>query len=89
MLDEASEVGYTFEITNLIGKEVYTMKGIRVGKVTDIVLDFDKNQIHGLFIMDSNDKLVKNGDPISIPYNYVKSIGDIVILKSFPDLMHI
>ncbi|KAA8923224.1 MAG: photosystem reaction center subunit H [Thermoplasma sp.] len=78
-----------FEVTTLIGKDVYTIKGIWVGRVDDIVLDFDKNQIHGIFITNTNEKLVKNGDSVSIPYGYVKSIGDIIILKSFPDLMHI
>ncbi|BAB60253.1 hypothetical protein [Thermoplasma volcanium GSS1] len=78
-----------YTIENLRGKYVYTNKGIFVGQVSDVILDFDNNVVHGLFIAKTNEKLVKDGDPISIPYNYVRSIGDIIILKSFPDLMHI
>jgi len=89
MVDVVIEAEKEFDVTSLIGKDVYTIKGIKVGRVNDIVLDFDKNQIHGIFIMNTNDKLVKNGDPISIPFSCVKAIGDIIILKSFPDLMHI
>ncbi len=72
--------------TDLKNLPVYTNRGDLLGKVDDVIIDFDKDTIHGIFLSKTNGKLVKNGEPMSIPLNYIKAIGDIIILKAFPDL---
>ncbi|MGC8608680.1 MAG: PRC-barrel domain-containing protein [Thermoplasmata archaeon] len=65
---------------------VYTNRGEFLGKVDDVIIDFDKNVIHGVFLSKTSEKLVKNGEPMSIPLNYIKAMGDAIILKAFPNL---
>ncbi len=72
--------------TDLKNLSVYTNRGDLLGKVDDVIIDFDKDAIHGIFLSKTNEKLVKNGEPMSIPLNYIKAIGDAIILKAFPDL---
>ncbi len=72
--------------TDLKNLSVYTNRGDLLGKVDDVIIDFDKDTIHGIFLSKTNEKLVKNGEPMSIPLNYIKAIGDAIILKAFPDL---
>lgn len=75
MLEEASE---------LIGLQVYTNKGIYLGTVNNLVVDLDESKVQGLFISETNPLLVENSKPVNVPYRWVGSVGDIVILKYFP-----
>lgn len=77
------------EVTELLGTEVYSDKGILVGKITDVILDMERQYIHGLFIDKSNPGLVEGGASISIPYRWIKAIGEIILLKKFPEFVKI
>ncbi|MHB8396584.1 MAG: PRC-barrel domain-containing protein [Thermoplasmataceae archaeon] len=77
------------QASNLIGLSVYTSNGIGVGKVTDLILDFDRTSIYGLYIEHTNPDLVENGVAISVPYRIVKSIGEIVLLRVFPPFVKV
>ncbi|MCL4327502.1 MAG: PRC-barrel domain-containing protein [Candidatus Thermoplasmatota archaeon] len=69
----------------IIDLPVYTDKGILVGNVYDIILDSELKSISGILIKDTNTMLVEDGMPVSIPYRWVKSVGDAVLLHIFPD----
>lgn len=75
MLEEASE---------LIGLQVYTNKGIYLGTVNNLVVELDESKIQGLFINETNPLLVENSKAVNVPYRWVGSVGDIVLLKYFP-----
>jgi sporulation protein YlmC with PRC-barrel domain len=70
---------------DIIELPVYTDKGILVGNVYDIILDSDSKSISGILIKETNRELVEDGVAVSIPYRWVKSIGDAVLLHIFPD----
>jgi sporulation protein YlmC with PRC-barrel domain len=75
MLQEASE---------LIGLQVYTSAGVFLGNVANLVVDVDENKVQGLFITSTNPLLVEGSKSVNVPYRWINSIGDIVILKYFP-----
>jgi sporulation protein YlmC with PRC-barrel domain len=75
MLEEASE---------LIGLQVYTSQGIYLGNVSNLVVEVDENKIQGLFVSNTNPLLVEGSKAVNVPYRWISSVGDIVILKYFP-----
>ena len=72
------------EISELIGLQVYTDKGIFLGNVNNLIVDIDNCQVEGLFIGDTNPLLVEGSKPVSVPYRWIQSVGDIIILRYFP-----
>lgn len=77
------------EVTELLGNDVYSDKGILVGTITDVILDMERQFIHGLYVERSNPSLVEGGASISIPYRWIKAIGEIILLKKFPEFVKI
>jgi len=73
------------ELDNIKGLEVYTPDGIFVGKIDDVVLDVSNKRIEGLFIDSASPVLVDKNVSIKIPFGWLQSIGDIIILKAFPE----
>lgn len=72
-------------ISNIKGLEVYTPGGIFVGVVDEVVIDLSTMKASGLYIDKASPVLVDNNISISIPFSWVRGIGDIVVLKFFPD----
>lgn len=72
------------EINNVIGLEVYTPEGIFLGQVDRVILDIPNRKVDGLFMETASPVLVDEGVSINIPYSWVQSVGDIIILKHFP-----
>ncbi len=75
MLEEASE---------LIGLQVYTSQGLFLGNVANLVVEVDESKVQGLFVTNTNPTLVEGSKSVNVPYRWISSIGDIVILKYFP-----
>ncbi len=70
------------DITSLLGLEVYTQKGIFVGKVDDAVLDPENGIISGLALSSVNKELFdQKGKGIVVPYRWITAVGDIVIMR--------
>jgi sporulation protein YlmC with PRC-barrel domain len=70
------------DITSLLDLEVYTQKGIFVGRVNDAVLDPDRSVVSGLALGDVNRDIFEfKGRGIVIPYRWVTAVGDIVIIR--------
>jgi sporulation protein YlmC with PRC-barrel domain len=72
------------EISELVGLQVYTHDGIFLGSVNNLVVDIDDSQVEGIFIGDTNPLLVEGSRAVSVPYRWIQSVGDIVILRYFP-----
>jgi sporulation protein YlmC with PRC-barrel domain len=71
------------EITSLLGLEVYTQKGVFVGKVDDAVLNPDQGVISGLALGSVNKNLFdQKGKGVVIPYRWITAVGDIILMKN-------
>lgn len=72
------------EISDLIGMEVYTDKAIALGNVDDLIIETDNQKIEGLFVSNPNPLLVEHSRPVSVPFRWISSVGDVIVLKYFP-----
>ncbi len=72
------------DVLDLIGMEVYTDNGILVGSVKDIIIDTDAYKVESIYIERPNPLLIEGGVNIAIPYRWVSSVGDIIVLRFFP-----
>lgn len=71
-------------LTNILGLQVYTDKGVYVGIISNIVLDLNSKSADGVFLTETNPNVVEDSVDITIPFRWIQSIGDIVMLKHFP-----
>lgn len=74
----------TEQITSLVGREVYSKSGVFVGEVEDIRLDLDAEAVTGLALTEVNRTLFEEVDGaagVIIPYRWVTSVGDIVLIN--------
>ena len=72
------------EVSELIGVQVYTNKGVFLGNVNNLIVDIDGCRVDGLFITDTNPLLVEDSRNIAVPFRWVQSVGDIILLRFFP-----
>lgn len=72
------------EVSELIGVQVYTNRGIFLGNVNNLIVDIDGARVDGLFITDTNPLLVEDSRNIAVPFRWVSSVGDIILLRFFP-----
>lgn len=75
------------EVTELYGMSVYTDKGIMVGQVADVIFDMEIQDIYGLYIETPNPELVESGSSISVPFRWIKAIGEVILLRKFPPFL--
>ena len=79
MLEETSEV---------VGLDIYGPDGIFIGKADRFTVDPDLRTVTGIIISEPSPVLVDRNVIIKIPYRWVQSVGDIIILKVFPQHIH-
>ena len=72
------------ELFEINGLGVYTPEGLFLGNVDNLVLELGSNRIDGLFISKPNPLLVEDSSTVLVPYRWIESIGDIILLKYFP-----
>ena len=63
---------------------MYTNSGVFLGNVNNLVVDVENGAVDGLFVGETNPLLVESGRAVSVPYRWIQSVGDIVILRYFP-----
>lgn len=71
------------ELSSLYGQDLYTDKGIRVGRIEDVTVDIKEKRISGLAVKNVNPNAFSVGKRkgVIIPYRWVTAIGDIVLIK--------
>lgn len=73
------------EITNLVGREVYSNNGVFVGEVEDVRLDVDACTVTGLALGELNHELfsevIEGGNGVMIPYRWVRAVGDVILIN--------
>jgi len=72
------------ELSEIIGLQVYTHNGVFLGNVNNLVVDVDNGAVDGIFVGETNPLLVEGSRAVSVPYRWVQSVGDIVVLRYFP-----
>lgn len=77
------------EITALIDHDVYSASGTFIGQVDDLKLDLDTEVVTGLALGNINRDMfrdyVTDRQGIIVPYRWVRSVGDIVIVNDTID----
>lgn len=76
---------YVVEITDFLNLPVYTSDGTFVGNVKNAILDVSSKRLHALLLGKTNPALVEGGSDVAVPYRWVRSHDDVVILSFFPD----
>ena len=71
------------ELSSLYGQDIYTDRGVYVGKIEDVNVDINVRRISGLAVTNINPNAfdVGNKKGVIIPYRWVIAIGDIVLIK--------
>jgi len=72
------------EMTELLGRQVYTPDGRLLGEVTNLVVDVDGSKIDGLYIEQSSPLLVEDSKPVNVPYRWVSVVTEVLQIKYFP-----
>ena len=73
------------EVTSFINLPVYTHGGRYVGVVQNVILDLPNRRVGSLLLTRTSPKIVEGGLNVAVPYRWVVSVGDIIILSHFPD----
>ncbi len=72
-------------ISEVFGKDVFTVKGAYCGKVADIKINLSKFRVNSLIIEASRGSfladIVGGRKYVIVPYQIVESVGDVVIIK--------
>lgn len=71
------------QLSSLYGQDLYTDRGIYVGKIEDVSVDIKEKRVSGLAVKNVNPNAFDMGKKkgVIIPYRWVTAIGDIVIIK--------
>lgn len=72
------------EMTELLGRQLYTPDGRLLGEIDNVVVDVEGAKIDGLYVAESSPLLVDDSKPVNVPYRWVSAVNDVVILKYFP-----
>ncbi|MGA7477249.1 MAG: PRC-barrel domain-containing protein [Thermoplasmata archaeon] len=72
------------EMTELLGRQIYTPDGRLLGDVDNVVVDVESAKIDGLYVDQTSPMLVEDSRPTNIPYRWVSAVNDVVLLKYFP-----
>ena len=73
------------EVTSLLGLQIYTNYGVFVGVINNIIVDLKTHKAESLYVEQTNPALVEESRSITIPYRWVQNVGDIVLLRHFPE----
>jgi sporulation protein YlmC with PRC-barrel domain len=77
------------ELLEIIGLEVYTDEALYLGSVDNIVVDTESMKIDGIYVQHTNPLLVEDARSVLIPYRWISSVGDMVLLKHFPSYVSV
>jgi sporulation protein YlmC with PRC-barrel domain len=84
MTEKESNIN-TEEVTSFLKLPVYTRQGRYVGHVKNVFFDMDDRKVSSILVTNTNPTLVEGTVDVAVPYRWVNSVGDIVILSYFPD----
>ena len=71
-------------LSQLSGLQVYLPNGRLLGVVHDAVVEHASLSCTHRFVKDTPDDLVEGSIHVAVPWRWVRSISDVVILRWFP-----
>ncbi len=77
------------ELLEIIGLEVYTNEALYLGSVDNIVVNTESMKIDGIYVQHTNPMLVEDSRSVLIPYRWISSVGDMVLLRHFPSYVSV
>ncbi|MGA8664541.1 MAG: PRC-barrel domain-containing protein, partial [Thermoplasmata archaeon] len=69
------------EMTELLGRQIYTPDGRLLGEVDNVVVDVESAKVDGLYVDETSPMLVEDSRPTNVPYRWVSAVNDVVLLK--------
>jgi sporulation protein YlmC with PRC-barrel domain len=72
------------EMTELLGRQIFTPEGRLLGEVDNVVVDVESAKIDGIYVAETSPMLVEDSRPTNVPYRWVSAVNDVVLLKYFP-----
>ena len=72
------------QVSDIRGLPVILPDGRLLGTVHDTVIDTDGWRCTPVFVSDPPADLVEGRIHVAIPWNWIRSIGDVMILRWFP-----
>ncbi len=74
------------EVSTMFGLNVYTDRGIYIGKVNDVVLEVSEKKVSGLAVSRLNPEMFDTSKTgVVIPYRWVTAVGDVVLIRHVKD----
>ncbi len=74
------------EVSTMFGLNVYTDRGIYIGKVNDVVLEVSERKVSGLAVSRLNPEMFDTSKTgVVIPYRWVTAVGDVVLIRHVKD----
>ncbi|MDP2841243.1 MAG: PRC-barrel domain-containing protein [Candidatus Methanoperedens sp.] len=74
------------EVSTMFGLNVYTDRGIYIGKVNDVVLEVNERKVTGLAVSRLNPEMFDTSKTgVVIPYRWVTAVGDVVLIRHVKD----
>ena len=67
------------EMTELLGRQVYTPDGRLLGDVDNVIVDVEAAKVDGLYIDETSPMLVEDSRPTNVPYRWVSAVNDVVL----------
>jgi sporulation protein YlmC with PRC-barrel domain len=72
------------EFTDLLGRPVITERGLQLGTVYNVIIDMNKHTVYELLISETNPDIVEEGHDIAVPWRWIQSVDNVVVLRYFP-----
>lgn len=70
------------EVSSLFGLNVYTDKGVYIGKINDVLLDIEEKKAVGLGVIKLNPDVFDVSKPgVVIPFRWVTAVGDVILIR--------
>jgi sporulation protein YlmC with PRC-barrel domain len=74
------------EVSTMFGLNVYTDRGIYIGKVNDVVLEVNERKVTGLAVARLNPEMFDSSKTgVVIPYRWVTAVADVVLIRHVKD----
>jgi sporulation protein YlmC with PRC-barrel domain len=67
-------------LSEAVGKDVYTIKGKYVGRVTDVSVDTEVKSVSGIEMKIRASKGLSGTETVLVPYDLIVAVDDIVLV---------
>jgi len=74
------------EVSTLFGLNIYTERGIYIGKVNDVVLEVNEKKATGIAATKLNPNMFDSGSKgVVVPFRWITAVGDVILIRHVKD----